>query len=249
MKKPLSSLLVFAMFLTLLTAACKDDPVTPDPIPATFQLEFAFKWGSQDLVRDQNYLAPDGRNYSIQLLKYYVSRLSLVKASSELVPVKEVALVDFDKPASKMISGSVEAGTYTGLRFSVGLDSIQNHSDQSSYAVDHPLSTTQGMYWTWATRYIFTSIEGRADTSNANVEDIFLYHCGSDSLRQDLVFTGLNIVLGEGETKKQVLTLDMQQVIFGMSDTIEVHIDPSTHTQDNPSLASRVIRNIKAAIH
>lgn len=248
MKKPLSSLLVLAMLLMLLASACKDDPVTPDPIPATFQLEFAMKWGSQDLVMDQSYLAPDGRYYSIQLLKYYVSRISLVKASSELVSVKEVALVDLEEAASKLISGSVDAGTYTGLRFSLGLDSAQNHSDPSDYAVDHPLSSTKDMYWTWATRYVFAKVEGKSDTTNGNGGNQFTYHCGADTLRQDLVFSGLNIVLGEGETEKHVLTLDMQAVIFGTSDTINVLVDPATHTQNNPGLASRVIRNMKAAI-
>jgi hypothetical protein len=249
MKKNAFPLFTAFLWMILAFAACKpDDPIPPDPQPGTFQLEFLVKWGNQNLALSQKYLAPDGRNYQIDVLKFFVSRLALLTPSDSVVNVDDVALVDLYRANSNIVSGSVPAGSYTGLRFNMGLDYDLNHSDQTSYPTDHPLSTTTGMYWTWATRYIFTMIEGRADTTGGHAtDDIFLYHSGADSLVRPMEFRNLNIVVGENETKKHSLTLDMQKVFWGANDTIDIVADPNTHTMDNPALASRVTRLLAAA--
>jgi hypothetical protein len=243
---PLWTLLLAAV---ILFASCKPDPpIPPDPQPGTFQLEFAPTWGTNPLVLSQQYLAANLQNYQIDVLKFYVSRIALLTPSDSVVNVKDVALVDLYTPASKTISGSVPAGSYTGLRFNLGLDYALNHSNQSSYPTTHPLSTVTGMYWTWATQYIFSMIEGRTDTSGGNPDTIFIYHSGSDSLLRPLEFRNLNIVIGESGTQKHTISLDMQKVFWSAQDTIDVIADPSTHTTDNPGLASRVINQLARAM-
>lgn len=248
MKKLLFPALLAFCLLVVAVSSCKDEPDPPTPDPSVFQLEFALKWGSNDLIRDQYYPAPDGRNYAIREFKCYISNLVLVKPDQSTVSVNKVALMDLYKPATMLIAGEVPAGSYTGLQFSLGLDSAQNHTDPSDYPVTHPMSSSNSMYWTWFTNYIFAKIEGDADTTNSDSVNTFLYHPGLDSLRQDLAFDNLSIVVAEEQTKKFTLELDLQQVIFGANDTIDVRIDNFTHTVDNPGLASRVMRNLKAAI-
>ena len=249
MKKYTSiSALAASLLMILAFAACKPDPVPVDPVQGTFQLAFAVKWGANDLALSQKYMAPDGRNYQIDVLKFFISRLQLLTPSDSVVNIKDVALVDLYRANSNVISGAAPTGSYTGMRFNLGLDYDLNHSDQTSYPTSHPLSTTSGMYWTWASRYIFTMIEGRADTTSTDSLGVFLYHSGADSMVRPMEFRNLNIVLGENETKTQTLTLDMQKVFFGATDSIDVSADPITHTLDNPGLASRVIRLIEAAI-
>ncbi len=248
--KKYASISAFAASLLIILAlsACKPDPVPVDPVQGTFQLAFAVKWGANDLSLSQKYMAPDGRNYQIDVLKFFISRLQLLTPSDSVVNVKDVALVDLYRANSNVISGAVPKGSYTGMRFNLGLDYDLNHSDQTSYPTTHPLSTTTGMYWTWASRYVFTMIEGRADTTGGHPEEIFLYHSGADSLVRPMEFRNLNIVLGENETKTQTLTLDMQKVFFGVNDTIDITVDPDTHTLDKPALASRITRQIVRAI-
>lgn len=249
MKKNSPLQLLFGLLTLLAIAACKPDPVTPTQQPGIFQLEFAMKWGANDLVLSQKYAGPDGRNYQIDALKFYISRIALLTPTDSVVNVKDVALVDMYRPDSKLIADSIPAGTYTGLRFNIGLDYALNHSNQSSYPTSHPLSTVTGMYWTWSTQYIFSKIEGKADTTGGNAETVFLYHIGTDSLLRAVEMRNLNLVIGASETKKQTLTFDLQQVFWSNQDTIDVNVDRTSQTVDNPSLAARVADQMKGAIY
>jgi hypothetical protein len=241
-------LLVWSLLSVLVISSCKDEPDPPLPDPSSFELQFVANWGSDPLVRDQYYAAPDGRNYMIQVFKSFVSNLKLIKPDESRVLVEDVALIDLYKPSSFVISGEVPSGSYVGIQFSLGLDSIQNHTDPSDYPVEHPMSSVTSMYWTWFTNYIFAKVEGIADSTSTDTIRPFLYHPGLDSLRQDLEFRGLDLVIAAEETEKMTLTIDLQQVIFGANDTIDVKIDNFTHTTDDPVLAGRVMRNLKAAI-
>lgn len=229
---------------------CKDDPpVDPEPTPANFAVNFAVKWGNNDLTLSQPYAGPDGRNYQIDALKYYVCELSLIKPDNSVEQVKDVSLVDLYKPDSKTVAGEIEPGSYTGIKFGIGLDATKNHTDPSSYAIDHAMSTTTGMFWTWFTQYIFAKVEGYADTTGGFADQTFLYHTGIDSLYREVEFTNMNIVVAEGESKSETITVDMQKLFFGDTDTIDVATEYITHTTDDVPLAIKVTDNFVKSIH
>ncbi|MFN8395824.1 MAG: MbnP family protein [Bacteroidia bacterium] len=242
-----SILYLLPALLILAIVGCKDDPPTPDP--AKFQLKFAWKWGNQDLVMDQFYdNAPAGRRFSFQTFKYYISNLELIKSDQSTVSVNKVALFDLYKPTALTMEGEVPVGNYTGFKFALGLDSLQNGTAPSDYPVEHPMSSVNGMYWSWFTNYIFVKIEGSADTIGGLDPDIFLFHVGLDSNRQDLAFTGQDIAVTEGATTQRTVNIDLQRIFFGPDDTIFLPDTLLTHTTDDPALASRVMRNLKAAM-
>jgi hypothetical protein len=248
MKKHPSLILTALLMVSMFIASCGKDPVEPDPQSGTFELAFAVKWGTNDLIRSEKYAAPDGRNYQIDVLKFYISRLKLVTQNDSVVNLADVALFDLYKPASQVVASPAPVGNYKTLRFNLGLDYDLNHSDQTNYATTHPMSTTTGMYWTWATQYIFSMVEGRADTTGGQIEDIFLYHSGQDSLLRTMEFNNLNLSIVADGTKRHTLTVDLQKVFFGANDTIDVKVDPNTHTTDNPGLASRITNQLMHAI-
>lgn len=246
MKRNAILFLLPALFL-LAMVGCKDDPPTPEP--AKFELKFAWKWGNQDLVRDQFYdNAPAGRRFSFQTFKYYISNLELIKSDQSTISVNKVALFDLYKPTALTMDGEVPMGNYTGFKFKLGLDPTQNGTSPSDYPVEHPMSSVNGMYWTWFTNYIFVKIEGSADTIGGLDPDIFLFHTGLDSNMQDLAFTGQDIAISEGATTQRTVTIDLQKFFLGANDTIYVPDSIFTHTTDDPALATRVMRNLKAAM-
>ena len=227
---------------------CKDDPpVEPEPDPAVFNLNFDVKWGNNALVLSQPYTAASGRNYTVDALKYYVCNLSLIKPDNSFELVKDVALVDMYKPASLTVGGEITPGSYTGIKFGIGLDSARNHIDPATFPIEHPMSTTTGMFWTWFTQYIFTKIEGTVDSIPGDPAHFFLYHTGIDSLYREIEFTNMNIVVAEGETKAEAITLDMEKLFWGANDTIDVITEYITHTTDDVPLAVKVVNNFSKA--
>ncbi len=82
---------------------------------------------------------------------------------------------------TRIFLDSIPVGNYTGLRFTVGLDSAANHSDPTSYGPTHPLNpAVNSLHWGWAGGYIFTALEGRYIHHNSTDEGVFLYHMALD---------------------------------------------------------------------
>lgn len=239
--------LLALLFSTFAFQACKDNPVDPAPEKTAFALQLNVNWGSSPIVLSQPYTSSTGRKFQIDAFKIYLDDLSLKKPDGSYQLVNDIALVDLYKPESQKIMAEVPAGAYTGLRFGIGIDSVQNHTDPASYAIAHPMSSTTGMYWSWFTQYIFCKIEGSADTTGGFANRTFLYHTGTDDLFRliDLPIAAITIAAGDTLTKN--LTLDLEQVFFNPSNAIDVETENFTHTTDDVPLALKVTQNLVAA--
>lgn len=108
----------------------------------------------------------------LQDLKFYVSGVRLVKADGSDVAVQlgqdgrwqqdDVAMLDFEdgtgtcangsKDTREVITGQVPAGSYTGLRFTLGVPFEKNHRDPVTAGA--PLNLSR-MFWVWNAGYKF----------------------------------------------------------------------------------------------
>ncbi len=129
---------------------------------------------------------------SITDFRYYVSRVRLVKADGGEVPVAltqdglwqldDVAMLDFEdatggcangtEQTRDVIEGAVPAGSYTGLRFDVGLPFEKNHRDQTLQP--SPLNLSR-MFWSWNAGYKFM----RLDIKTTGQPRGWMVHLGS----------------------------------------------------------------------
>jgi uncharacterized repeat protein (TIGR04052 family) len=111
-------------------------------------------------------------------LRFYVSRLRLVRTDGSEAPVSltqdglwqmdDVALLDFENASGTcvngteqtrdLIEGSVPAGTYTGVRFEVGLPFEKNHRDPTLQP--SPLNLSR-LFWSWNGGYKFMRLDMR----------------------------------------------------------------------------------------
>lgn len=112
--------------------------------------------------------------FTVSKFKYYIGNLSLTEKNGSVYTCQSYFLIDEEKPNSKVISlDDIPDGEYLSVRFTIGVDSIDNCSGAQSGALD-PIN---GMFWTWNTGYIFLKLEGSsafASTPNA----FFEYHIG-----------------------------------------------------------------------
>ncbi|MFN7984499.1 MAG: di-heme enzyme [Vicinamibacterales bacterium] len=129
---------------------------------------------------------------NLQDLKFYVSNVRLVSASGAEVPLRleqdgrwqqdDVALLDFEngtgacangsRDTRSVVSGTVPPGTYTGLRFTMGVPFEKNHRDPVTAGA--PLNLSR-MFWVWNAGYKFLRFDY---TSSGQPRGAFV-HLGS----------------------------------------------------------------------
>ena len=131
------------------------------------------------------------------------------------------------------------------------MDSLLNASDPVQFSNDHPLSAAQAMYWSWATKYRFTRIDGRANENGSigGSDDILIaYHPGADEFYavKDFVrpFNLLNY-----DTLNVTIKMDVSKWFDGPGGVIDLPTEPQTHTAPSDyHIAVKYTENFIAAL-
>ena len=192
--------------LVLALGCAKKQPDAPAPAPAaeTGVLEVKFLGFADGTLFEPgaSLRLPDGRPWTLDMLRFYITDLELLRADGGADTLADVRLLNIDptKNSGKTAHGPgatlefrVPVGEYAGLRFRLGLDSLRNASDPARFGPEHPLSAMKGMFWTWNTGYRFAMCEGEIDVSAAgdgSRMESFSYHPGANDMSRALSFTG-----------------------------------------------------------
>ena len=183
------ALLLFVLAAIIIAPGCRKKPVdTPGPGPTTGDLRLAFRnvVGSQNVVIGPTmYTTTSGDSFRISKLKYFISNIELLDASgAAMKPEPTYNLIDAG--GSHVATGEgYTPGTYTRVRFLIGVDSARNVSGAQTGDLD-PGGTAEGMFWTWQTGYIMAAMEGMSPQASS-VDKSLTYHLGG--------FEGRNSVL------------------------------------------------------
>ena len=162
-------------FLLLGVLGCAGDEARMD-----VAIPFEARVGSEPFACGRTYtgVGTTGTTYEPMDLRVYLHDIRLVTAGGDEVPLaltedrrwqtQGTALLDFADKAGQCtqgteamnlrIVGTVPEGSYTGLRFKLGVPATLNHLDVSTAPA--PLNDTS-LYWSWRSGYLFTRIEGR----------------------------------------------------------------------------------------
>ena len=192
MRSLLTSSLVATSAVLLTACGGSSDSSTPLPVVATTQtvsIQFAAQANGKDAqcgaVNEITNLGTSKKTAEIQDLRFYVSALELVNDKGQAVAVTldkntnqdfGVALLDFenatgacvggDAKTNTVITGKIPTGTYTGIKFTLGVPDtivdtsgntiILNHSNTT--AITAPLDVA-AMAWSWQGGRKFAKIE------------------------------------------------------------------------------------------
>ena len=127
------------------------------------------------LQLNKKYLNPFGESFEISRFRFYTGKIAPVY-SAEGFKAKissQYHLIDFSDLSSTRIELPVKAGLYEGIRFQMGIDSI----DQNRGAQTGVLDPAKGMFWTWNSGYVNFKIEGYSPLSRQPAH-VFEYHIG-----------------------------------------------------------------------
>jgi hypothetical protein len=216
-----------AILLTLIVACDKDDNNNPSGnaiLPGTLNVEFVNKVGSQDLdiSGNTNYINSSGEEYSVNLFKYYITNIRLIKPDSSRYYLPETYwLVDASNPLSFLNKlNNVAAGKYIGMEFMIGVDSTTLAKGVQGGALD----PSNGMVWSWTTGYVFVKLEGRCPT--AGTDSLYQFHIsgyhdydGTNALRWSTVyFNGQSVEVNKSLSTKIQIKTDLEEFFKNPSD-------------------------------
>jgi len=184
------------LLLISLGWACADNGGNDDPQPQVTNLEMRFRpvYGEEALVMFQPLEYEAGMDVLVQVFQLYLAPVSLIRSDGSELVLRDVTLLDFRdfQDAAMAEAGltlsfeDVPAGTYSGIRLGLGLPPELNATSPAQYEPGHPLSDN---YWTAATGYIFSKVEGIADTTGSgNFNTPLTFHTGSDDIYQTVTF-------------------------------------------------------------
>jgi hypothetical protein len=127
------------------------------------------------LELNKQYKNPFGESFKISRFRFYASRIAPVYADSN---IKSTAgsvyhLIDFSDSVSTCLVLPVTAGLCNGIRFLLGVDSV----DQIAGAQSGALDPARGMYWTWNSGFQSFKIEGYSPESGQPAH-LMAYHIG-----------------------------------------------------------------------
>lgn len=228
------------------SGAKKDDGscVYANDTTSDVMLHFHAKLGTADFAYDTEVTNWEGRKMKFSIAQVYLSNfgfhgdngMAMINDSYVLAKAGEM-MYDL---------GEVTNAHYHGFGFSVGVDSVANHSDPASWDSNHALSSNNPdhAFWSWNSGYIFIKVEGTVDTT-ANMSGTanapFVYHIGMDAMRNDLMFMQHTDV---DDDIMMTIEFDFLELFNG----IDLRTDPDSHTMNNMPAAMAVRDNVPNAV-
>lgn len=204
-------LAVLASTATL--TSCDDDS------PSLGQMDMEFENVAGNSAVQLNgitpYVTASGDQFIITTLRYYISNIKLKRADgTEWAQPESYYLVDQAIQSSHKINlSNVPTGDYTGLTFTIGVDSVRNVSGVQKDAL-----AVSDMFWTWDSGYIYTKLEGRSTQSPTGA---IIFHIGgfkkpNNTIRTVSPAMGNNVIqVREGRTPEVHMKADVLKMFSG----------------------------------
>lgn len=186
--------LSLALCAAMLASCKKDEPAAPSPTPTptagSVKVEFDMVFGMSGapFSLGQELTHPlTGDQLTFSEYRFYLSNVQLRRTDGSwwAEPESYRIINAADAAGRSFTMTGVPAGSYTAMRYTLGVDSTRNVSGAQTGA----LSPTNGMFWSWNTGYIMLKVEG---TSPQSPNGGFSFHLGG--------FSGANSIVTVRET-------------------------------------------------
>ncbi len=186
-----------------------------------------------------------GETFSVSRASYLLSGFGLQRADGSWLEMADVvAWMDAGKGRSSVTLPEVPAGTYSALRFYLGVDAATNAAPTAKYPPDHALNTNlNGLYWAMAGGYIFLAVEGSWRVGN-ELPSGYSFHLARDGNRTPVLLKGPIDLTGDALA---TVAFDVPGVITGAKEVSFAKDGTSTHSKDGDPLAAALVANLPGA--
>lgn len=238
--------------LLLALSGCKDDNPA-EPLLPEVTLTFNATYDGQHVEKFKAY---DYSTFPVKWSRFnlYVSDIILLKGSEE-VKFADVAFLDFTPDLSSsnqtetvvLRSTAIPVGDYTGIRIGFGVKPELNAKKPADFPPEHPLYL-ESEYWPGWFSYIFSKIEGSADTDNNGTIDLDLvYHNGGNPTYKVFDFNHPFSVTSNGGNMN--IDLDLKKLFTFNGQLFDIVAVPTTsHGQSGIDLMEQLQDNYDNAV-
>lgn len=185
---PLGALLLFVAL-----SGCDSDGSASEP--ATLRLDVEAVVGDAAFAPGQPF-AVNGTTGQLDRAQFLVSGLTLLHEDGREIQVladapvtvrardenevevqqtldERYVFVDLDAGRAPAALGEVPAGRYTGVRFLVGVDGLDNRIAPEDLPAEHPLARAAAatMHWNWNAGFVFLMMDGLLDVDGDGAVD------------------------------------------------------------------------------
>lgn len=219
-----------------------------DTLPAETNAKFSMhlhQYVGSEIFVPGNVYEIGGVKTQIDVARFYVSNIRLVDSSGAETAFAGTYLLADPGYEEYELGEIPHTGTYTKIRFDVGLDEEANHSDPGDYPASSPLSyQSPAMNWGWDFGYMFVLVHGLVDTDGDDVTDATLInHLGTDEFLTpvEIDYNITSVTTAENTIHLQVNWADFY-------DGVNLAVDYQTEVTDDPVLADKLINNVPGMI-
>lgn len=208
-------------------------------------MTFVPEWEGEPLVRYQEYRNFMDYRTTVETLTMYLGDVRGIHGN-DTAKLKDVDLfVLHNGPANR--AWTVPVGTYTKLRAGLGVPAPLNYADPANYGQNHPLSVSNGTYWTWATGYRYVMFEGRYDPdpqSTATLTTAYAIHPGMDpSYIEFELMPADGITITEGQTTELLVRVAVDRLFHSDEYQIDLATEHTAHGTNLP-LQWKLVNNV-----
>lgn len=240
---------IFLAFISTVLLSCRDK--AQETTCGQVKIQFIPVWNGQVVTIDSVYTNSLNQRIRFENITSYFSNIYLGNGTDSILFSQVELLQLLGGQAS--ITKQVEPGNYSTLSFGLGIPpELNKNVDPSVYPNSSPLSVqgSNGMFWYWNTGYIFFKLDGRTDlsgTPGAPLLGTFAFHCGDDPLYRTKSFSFATIQAEDFTSNEITVYVDMQLLMEGENDAIDLSVDNITHTTGSFALAERVTNHFAQA--
>ncbi len=258
------------VLLVLALAGCDTTVQDEDPVEVSFDLEAVFD-GTPLIADGAQAVTLNGHSLTFESARMYLSGITLIKddgtehvfmAEQSLTTVakntatdtdvphtvdEKIVLVKHDAQNAHYHLGEVEPGSYSGLRFTLGISGLTNNVDASQIPESHPLGkqTDRNNHWSWNSGFIFLRLDGLVDADgDGTPESEWDVHLGTPNYLNTLTFNQ-EFQLNPGQEVDLHVMIDYAKFLADLD-----YGDPSQHichTMNNIPVANKVQARVQEA--
>lgn len=164
---------------------------------------------------------------------FFITGVEFISTNTE--SPSEIGLIDFTSSSlssKKLNISRIKAGTYSGLRFAIGVKPELNKKQPKDFDSNNPLASSSH-YWDAWDSYIFSKIEGVVDTAGSGTFDLgFAIHTGTNDCLA-VYEISRSIEIKENLNTSFLFDLDIKKLFLRGNGVFDIISSPLNHNPAN----------------